>query len=82
MIPRKAFKLITKDIIHWFPGHMGRGLRMMQQKLKTVDCVIEVHDARIPLSGNRTLLIYIFINKPSLVTFRKESRIQIYSKWC
>lgn len=51
---RQSFKKIDKNLLHWFPGHMGRGLRQMQQKLKHVDCVIEVHDARIPFSGRNT----------------------------
>lgn len=48
---RKVFKISNKDVIQWFPGHMSKGIRQMQQKLKLVDCVIEVHDARIPFSG-------------------------------
>lgn len=48
---RNSYKLVTKQAIRWFPGHMGKGLRQMQQKLKSIDCLIEVHDARIPLSG-------------------------------
>lgn len=48
---RKSFKLVSKDTIQWFPGHMTKGLRQMQQKLKQVDCIVEVHDARIPFSG-------------------------------
>ncbi|XP_031620066.1 mitochondrial GTPase 1 [Contarinia nasturtii] len=48
---RDVFKAVDKTSVHWFPGHMGKGLRQMQQKLKMVDCVIEVHDARIPYSG-------------------------------
>lgn len=48
---RKVFKIANKDVIQWFPGHMSKGIRQMQQKLKLVDCVIEVHDARIPFSG-------------------------------
>lgn len=48
---RQVFKVANKDLIQWFPGHMGKGIRQMQQKLKMVDCVIEVHDARIPFSG-------------------------------
>lgn len=51
---RKSFNLVNKDVIQWFPGHMGKGLRQMQQKLKMVDCVIEVHDSRIPFSGRNT----------------------------
>lgn len=48
---RQVFKIANKDLIQWFPGHMGKGIRQMQQKLKMVDCIIEVHDARIPFSG-------------------------------
>lgn len=49
---REVYKAVEKNaLVHWFPGHMGKGMRQMQQKLKLVDCVIEVHDARIPFSG-------------------------------
>ncbi|XP_037947705.1 mitochondrial GTPase 1-like [Teleopsis dalmanni] len=48
---RSTYKLISKQAVHWFPGHMGKGLKQMQQRLKMVDCVVEVHDARIPFSG-------------------------------
>lgn len=51
---RKFFHVADKVSIQWFPGHMGTGMRMMQQKLKMVDCVIEVHDSRIPFSGRNT----------------------------
>lgn len=51
---RETFKGIDKTLLRWFPGHMGKGLRDMQRKLKLVDCVIEVHDARIPYSGRNT----------------------------
>lgn len=51
---RKFFPVADKVAIQWFPGHMGSGMRMMQQKLKMVDCVIEVHDSRIPFSGRNT----------------------------
>lgn len=48
---RTSFTLKNKTVLHWFPGHMGKGVKKMEQKLKTVDCIIEVHDARIPFSG-------------------------------
>lgn len=48
---REVFKAVDKNAVHWFPGHMGKGLRQMQQKLKICDLIIEVHDARIPYSG-------------------------------
>lgn len=37
---RKSFKLASKELIRWFPGHMGKGLKQMQQKLKQVDLMI------------------------------------------
>lgn len=33
--------------INWFPGHMAKGLRIMHNKLKQVDFIVEVHDARV-----------------------------------
>ncbi|RZF41799.1 hypothetical protein LSTR_LSTR005261 [Laodelphax striatellus] len=48
---RSSFKLPDKSILNWFPGHMFTGFRDMQKKLRNIDCIIEVHDARIPLSG-------------------------------
>lgn len=49
---RKTFQLKSKDPLRWFPGHMEKGLKTMGQSLKHVDCIVEVHDARIPLSGH------------------------------
>lgn len=48
---RTSFQLENKTKLRWFPGHMGRGVKDMQKRLKSVDCVVEVHDARIPFSG-------------------------------
>ncbi|KMQ90077.1 mitochondrial gtpase 1-like protein [Lasius niger] len=42
---------MSKKAIRWFPGHMTKGLKKMQQQLKNVDCILEVHDARVPISG-------------------------------
>lgn len=81
---RKSFQIITKDVIHWFPGHMGKGLKQMQQKLKTVDCIIEVHDARIPISGRNPEFKYtvsglkphiLVLNKKDLIDNRSQSKI-------
>lgn len=48
---RTSFQLQNKDKLRWFPGHMGRGVKDMQKRLKSVDCIVEIHDARIPFSG-------------------------------
>uniref|UniRef100_A0A1A9W1A2 Mitochondrial GTPase 1 n=1 Tax=Glossina brevipalpis TaxID=37001 RepID=A0A1A9W1A2_9MUSC len=84
---RKSYKLISKHPIRWFPGHMGKGLKQMQQKLKAVDCVIEVHDARIPFSGRnpdfqQTLIgdnvkpHILVLNKKDLITNKDQANIK------
>lgn len=73
---RTKFHKVPKDILTWFPGHMGKGLRVMQQKLKMVDCVIEVHDARIPFSGrNDDFKHSIRGIKPHIMVFNKKDLI-------
>ncbi|CAN8004183.1 unnamed protein product, partial [Ixodes hexagonus] len=44
---RKSFQLAPKDMAKWFPTHMYTGMKDMQRKLKSVDCILELHDARI-----------------------------------
>ncbi|XP_037026318.1 mitochondrial GTPase 1 [Bradysia coprophila] len=76
MIPRNlrnSFQIPTKDVIQWFPGHMGKGLKQMQQKLKLIDCIIEVHDARIPLSGRNPDFKYTVSGlKPHILVLNKK----------
>ncbi|XP_015185636.1 PREDICTED: mitochondrial GTPase 1 [Polistes dominula] len=50
---RETFKIVNKETLRWFPGHMNKGLKQMEQRLKNVDCIIEVHDARVPISGRQ-----------------------------
>jgi len=51
---------------------MGKGMKQMQQKLKSVDCVIEVHDARIPLSGrNQDFKYSVSGLKPHILVLNK-----------
>ena len=69
---RSVFKSIDKDVLHWFPGHMNKGLKQMQQKLRLIDCVIEVHDARIPISGrNADFKFTISGVKPHILVLNK-----------
>ncbi|MED6279583.1 hypothetical protein CHARACLAT_002171 [Characodon lateralis] len=44
---RTVFDFGGREVAHWFPGHMAKGLKQMKAKLKNVDCTIEIHDARI-----------------------------------
>jgi len=42
---------VNKTSINWYPGHMAKAKRMMQDNIKLIDVVVEVLDARIPLSS-------------------------------
>ena len=65
-----------KQKIQWFPGHMMKGLRQMRQVLLKTDCVIEVHDARIPFSGrNRNFRHDITGGKPHILVLNKRDLV-------
>lgn len=74
---RSTFKVVDKETLHWFPGHMGKGLKKMQHKVRSVDCVIEVHDARIPLSGRNSNFKYTVSGvKPHILVLNKKDMIE------
>uniref|UniRef100_A0A8C6CL98 Mitochondrial GTPase 1 n=1 Tax=Moschus moschiferus TaxID=68415 RepID=A0A8C6CL98_MOSMO len=68
---RESFPLEGRDVARWFPGHMAKGLKKMQSSLRLVDCIIEVHDARIPLSGRNPLFQETLGLKPHLLVLNK-----------
>ena len=57
--------------IQWFPGHMTKAKRMMEQQLKLVDVVVEMLDARIPRSSSNPMLIQMLGDKPKVVALNK-----------
>lgn len=57
--------------IQWFPGHMARTRRQIQASLKLVDAVVEVIDARIPLSSRNPELPSLTGHKPRIVLLNK-----------
>ncbi|XKL65727.1 hypothetical protein PGB90_009147 [Kerria lacca] len=69
---RREFRLPDRNLLRWFPGHMAGGLKKMQTKLKSVDCIIEVHDARIPISGRNPNFKYDLLGvKPHILVLNK-----------
>lgn len=58
--------------IQWFPGHMTRARRQIEEKLKLIDVAIELLDARIPLSSRNPMIDQILQNKPRLVLLNKS----------
>ena len=59
--------------IQWFPGHMAKARREITEKLKLVDIVFEIVDARVPLSSRNPMMGEILKDKPTLVLLNKAS---------
>ncbi len=57
--------------INWFPGHMTKAKREMQEKLKMVDMVVECRDARIPNASKNPLLEELIAHKPRCIILTK-----------
>ena len=60
------------NVINWFPGHMQKTRRQMQENLKLVDIVIELRDARLPLSSANPMIEEIIGQKPRLLVLTKR----------
>ncbi|KAG8434925.1 hypothetical protein GDO86_013044 [Hymenochirus boettgeri] len=83
LLLRRGFEFGEREVAHWFPGHMARGLKQMKAKLKSIDCIVEVHDARIPFSGRNPIFEeslgikphLLILNKMDLADLTQEKRI-------
>ena len=58
--------------VQWYPGHMTKAKRMMQENIKLVDLVIELVDARIPQSSRNPDIDELGKNK---------GRVLLLNKW-
>ncbi len=58
--------------IQWYPGHMAKARKLVQQNLKLVDVVIELLDARIPASSRNPDIDRILSNKPRVIALNKS----------
>lgn len=82
------YKQVTKLVnnvkdarINWHPGHMFSGIKAMIGKLNTVDCVIEIHDARLPFIGrNFEFKKHLGVIKPHLLVLNKIDLADL-TKW-
>ena len=57
--------------LNWFPGHMAKTLRQIQEDIKLVDLVIEILDARIPISSQNPVTKKIITNKKRIIVLNK-----------
>lgn len=60
--------------IQWYPGHMTKAKREMQEKLKMVDMIIELRDARIPSASKNPMIDELCGQKPRLIILSKKDK--------
>ena len=69
----------TKQNVQWFPGHMAKTRRRIKESLSLVDGVVELRDARIPLSSTNPELGEIIENKPKIILLNKCDLADIHT---
>ena len=62
--------------IQWFPGHMTKARRQMEEHLKMVDMVIEIRDARIPNASKNPMIEELTRQKPRLIVLSKKDKAE------
>lgn len=67
--------------LQWFPGHMKKAERLIQENLSLVDIVIELLDARIPLSSQNPMLRELIQDKPRLIVLNKADLAANVDAW-
>lgn len=65
---------MPSSVIQWFPGHMAKARRQMEENLKKVDFIIELRDARMPYSSKNPLIDEMVHQKPRLVILSKKDK--------
>ena len=61
----------TKSSFNWFPGHMAKTRRQIAEDLKMIDVIVEILDARIPMSSQNPDIRQITQNKKKIIVLNK-----------
>lgn len=77
----------NKTNINWYPGHMKKAMDQIEQDVKLVDIIIEILDARIPISSQNPEVQKIIKNKNRIIILNKadlseEKRIKMGRIFC
>lgn len=72
--------------IQWYPGHMTKARRMMEEDIKLIDIVVELVDARVPLSSKNPDIDRLAANKARLILLNKadladEKQTKAWRRW-
>lgn len=65
-------KSLPSTSINWFPGHMAKTRRQITEDLKLVDIIVEILDARIPISSQNPEIQEITKNKKKVIVLNKS----------
>ncbi len=60
------------DNINWYPGHMKKTRELIRENMRMVDAVIEVIDARIPVSSRNPIIDELVSGKPRIIVMNKS----------
>ncbi|PKL75345.1 MAG: ribosome biogenesis GTPase YlqF, partial [Candidatus Melainabacteria bacterium HGW-Melainabacteria-1] len=60
-----------EKLIQWFPGHIAKAQRDLREKVSLVDCVIELVDARMPVSSHFDFVDEVAGHKPRIMVINK-----------
>lgn len=73
----------VKMNVQWYPGHMTKAKRMMQEDIKLIDVVVELLDARAPFSSKNPDIDTLAANKYRLILLNKEDLADpiVTSRW-
>ncbi len=64
-----------KTHIHWYPGHIAKAEKKLKEQLSLVDAVIEVLDARLPISSCYDNITGLLGQKPRLILLNKSDLV-------
>lgn len=63
---------MSVENINWYPGHMKKTRELIQDNLKLVDVVVELLDARIPVSSKNPIIDELVGGKPRIIVLNKS----------
>lgn len=64
--------VFPKTSINWYPGHMAKTKRQIAEDIKLIDVVIEILDARMPISSQNPDIGKLLYNKKRIVALNKS----------
>ena len=65
-------KSFSKTSINWYPGHMAKTRREIEEELKLIDVVVEIVDSRIPISSRNPDIGKLTENKDKIIVLNKS----------